>query len=254
MTARRKKKEIYVPPTVIRIFLIVFFASIIGFASFKGVSAFLRESSYFKIKVIQYNESLSFINKRDLAQLKGENIFSVDLKAISQKLQRKYPRITQLRVMRRFPDQLIISARERHPFIQVAFGKKFLILDFQGVILSINKQQNKKLPVLTGMKLGRHKPILGVPFKGRNISIALRMVEAFQTERTLRHYHIRSINMKNLSKIVITLSNKLDVIFDRDKIDLKVKKLGIVLTQLNLNVKEIKYIDMRFKEPIVKKK
>ena len=254
MTARKKKKEIHIPPIVIRIFLIVFFASIIGFASFKGISAFLMQSSYFKIKVIQYNESLQFINKRDLAKLKGENIFSVDLKAVSKKLQRKYPQITQLHVMRRFPDQLIISARERHPFAQVVFGKKVLILDFQGIVLSVNNQQNKKLPVLMGIKLSRRKPALGVPLKGRNISSALKIVEAFQTERTLRNYHIKSINVKNSSKILMTLSNKLDVIIDRDKVGLKVRKLGVVLSQLNLKIKAIKYIDMRFKEPIVKKK
>ncbi len=65
---------------------------------------------------------------------------------------------------------------------------------------------------------------------------------------------IKDINIENLSKIQLTLSNQLDVIIDRDKVAQKIRVLGVILAQERLDLKEVKYVDLRFKEPIIGKK
>jgi len=253
MAARRKKIKINFPPIVIRVSLIVFFASIMGFAAYKGVSNFLSKSPYFKIKAIQYDETLQFINKRELAKLKGKNIFSVDLNEIQKKLRRRYPQLERLRIMKRFPDQIIVLARERHPFAQIELNGKILTLDIGGVVLSSLGKRNKKLPFISGLQQEKGYFALGVPLKGRDILTALEIIEVFQEERLLSKYRIKLVNMENASKIQLTLSNKLDIIIDQDKMISKFRKLGVILIKSKINSKEVKYIDMRFKEPIVKK-
>ncbi len=251
--ARRKKIKIQIPPIMIRVFLIIFFASMIGFAVYKGLSGFLTRSPCFRIKVIEYDDALQFINKRELTKLKGENIFSVDLKEIQKKIQRRYPQITRLRIMRRFPDQIIVSARERRPFVQMDYDGKILTLDSKGIVLSTSSKRNKKLPFLSGIRRNNRRVILGVPLRKKGVFIALGVIEAFQKERMLAGYRINRVNLESLSKIRVILSNKLVVIVDRDKIASKLRKLGVVLTQSKMSSKEVKYIDIRFKEPIVKR-
>ena len=52
----------------------------------------------------------------------------------------------------------------------------------------------------------------------------------------------------------ISLSNGLVVILDSTKITQKVKIVGLILAQGKVKPKDAKYIDLRFKEPIVGKK
>ncbi|MCK5081648.1 MAG: cell division protein FtsQ, partial [Candidatus Omnitrophica bacterium] len=61
-------------------------------------------------------------------------------------------------------------------------------------------------------------------------------------------------NVENLSKIQFTLSNGLVIILDRNNIDRRIKVLGVVLSQGKLDMKQVKYVDLRFKEPIIGKK
>jgi hypothetical protein len=41
---------------------------------------------------------------------------------------------------------------------------------------------------------------------------------------------------------------------DREKIAQRIKVLGVVLSQGNLDMDHVKYVDLRFKEPIIGKK
>ena len=57
-----------------------------------------------------------------------------------------------------------------------------------------------------------------------------------------------------VSKINIDMMKGFHVIVDKDRIPYKIKKLNFVLNQKQLDMKVVKYIDMRFKDPIVGKK
>jgi len=252
--AKKKKWKIKIPPVLIKIFLIGFFAAIIGFALYTGGTRFLTRSVYFKIKAIEYDASLQFINKHDLSALKGKSIFFIDLKSIQRRLQSKYPQLDQLKIIKRFPDQIFVAAHERHPVAQTMIKNKILTLDEKGVVLSSATQKDDQWPWIDGIIATNKSFVLGQTLRGKGVFMALKLIKIFQDHRALANYKIRTINVHNLSKITFTLSNHVMIIIDWDKMDRKINKLGFILSQKNINFKEIKYVDMRFKEPVVKKK
>lgn len=249
-----KKKKSKIQSFIIKFILITLLAAAISFAVGFGTIHVFRNNDYFKIRSVSLDSSLQFINKRDFRNLMGKNIFDIDLKAVQRRLSYKYPRASDLKIVKRFPNQIAVVAKQRFPFVQIQVDGKIIILDEKGVMLSEEEKVNKKLPLVVGVRLYRQKIVRGSMFKGTDVQIALEITKRFQAVKNLSRYSIVKIDTQNLSKILLTLSNDADVILDRNKIAQKTRILGVVLSQDQLDLKHVKYIDLRFKEPIIGKK
>jgi len=199
--------------------------------------------------IIFADPSLKFMKRSDFYALKGKNIFEVDLRGLQRKLQFRYPQLSLLTISKRFPNQIVISARKRTPFAQALIRNRAVTVDDNGVVLSTGDGPDKKLPLIVGAK--SQILVLGQPLSGRKISIALDILNSFHEDKNLLHYTISKINVTNLSKIVFSLSNELHIMVDADKIKQKISILGDMLKQGQLVLKNIKYIDLRFKGPII---
>jgi len=226
----------------------------IGFIALNRAQYVFSHVDYFKVRSVTIDPSLQFINKRDLRSLMGKNIFKIDLKAVQRRLSYKYPQAAKLKVVKRFPNQVSVLAKQRVPYAQLQIQDKIVVLDREAVILSLEDKKDKNLPDIVGTKLKNPKLVLGMPLKGSDIWLTLKIIKLFSANSSLDPYVIKGVNIENLSKIHFTLSNQLDVIIDRDKIAQKIRVLGIVLAQDRLDLGDVKYIDLRFKEPIIGKK
>ncbi len=250
--ARKKKSK--VQPLVVKIILTVLLVGgIIGAVGFGAVYLF-RHNDYFRVRSVVIDPSLQFVDKRDLRNLLGKNIFDVDLKAVQRRLSYKYPQASNLKVAKRFPNRIAVVAKQRLPFAQIKSQEKVVVLDGKGVVLSVEEKEDKDLPSIMGAKLSGQRIVRGLPLHGADLRIALEIAQGFQSEKSLSSYTIKKINIGNLSKIYFTLSNGLNVITDREKVSQRVRILGVVLAQGQLDLKEVKYVDLRFKEPIIGKK
>jgi len=249
--ARRKKLKI---PVFTKNIIIGILVIGIGFVAVNRAQYIFSHVDYFKVRSVTIDPSLQFINKRDLKGLMGKNIFTIDLKAVQRKLNYKYPQAARLKVVKRFPNQVSILAKKRVPYAQLQIQDKIVVMDKEAVILSLEEKRDKNLPDIVGAKLTDPKLVLGAPLKGSDIWLTLKIIKLFKANSGLDPYSIKGINVENLSKINFTLSNHLDVIVDRDKIAQKIRVLGIVLAQDRLDLGDVKYIDLRFKEPIIGKK
>jgi cell division septal protein FtsQ len=250
--ARKKKSK--TQPFIIKFILITLLVAGIGFGISRGVIYIFGNTQYFTIQSITIDPSLQFINKRDLRNLKGKNIFEIDLVAIQRRLSHKYPQASELKVMKRFPNRIAVVAKERHPFAQIQIKENKVTLDEDGVVLSTEGEAGKELPIVFGVKRDNQKLVRGMPVSGADIQIALKIASLFQANKNLSSYSITTMNVENLSKIYFTLSNDLEVILDRNNTSQRIKVLGVVLSQGKLDLKHVKYIDLRFKEPIIGKK
>ena len=250
--ARKKKSKTQF--FIIKFILIILLVAGIGFGISRGLMYLFRHTEYFKIRSVVIDPSLQFINKRDLRKLIGKNIFEVDLTAARRRLSYKYPQASELKVMKRFPNQIAVVAKQRVPFAQIQVKDHRATLDGEGIVLSAEGQADKGLPFITGAKVDNRRLVRGLPFRGTDIQIALKIVNFFQSNESLSSYRIDTINVESLSKIHFTLSNDLKIILDRNNVARKIRILGVVLSQGKLDMKHVKYIDLRFKEPIIGKK
>lgn len=250
--ARKKKKEKSRSYVKI-IFIIIVVAALIGGAIY-GVIVFLNNSEYFDVNTIKIDSSLQFIHKADLASMKGKNIFEIDLKEKQRQLEIKYPQVRDLKIVKRFPNQILVVAKKRKPFVQTELKKTVLTLDDSGVVLSTSSKSNKKLPQIIGLNK-RSDFTLGKPLGGISVQVALKIIRQIdENQKNFASVYVSDVDVSDLSKIVFHLTNDLEVIIDQDKVEHRIRVLGVILAQNTLELNKVKYVDLRFKEPIVGKK
>jgi cell division septal protein FtsQ len=226
----------------------------LAFWAYTSARSFALTSNYFKIKNIVVDSGLQFIEKDDLSGLIGQSIFHVNIQKLHKKLAYKYPPISELKIIKKLPNQLFVTAKRRAAVAQISAGTKVFTIDEWAIVLSLTAKRDEKIPLIKGAGLGSAKVDLGLPLKNTNLQRALEVLAAFKKEKDLQKLELKEIDVTNLSEIVCQLSNDVSAILDWDRIPEKMDILGLVLSKAQLDLKEVKYIDLRFKEPIIGKK
>ena len=226
---------------------------IIGFILFTGyVNAveFLTHSPLFEVKEVMIDRSIQFIDLRALKDLKGANIFKVDLSKVDRQIAERYPYIAQLRVVRQLPDRILILAKKREPLMQVYIKKKYLILDTEGVALYYLLTP-ANLPQIYGIPLEHGWLFLGGHIRGQELSKVVDILNAFKQSSYLRRWRIHAVQAGNLSKIDLTVGENMHVILDQDDTQDKIELLQMLISTNKIDLNKVKYIDLRFKEPVI---
>jgi cell division septal protein FtsQ len=248
-----KKTKSKIQPFIIKFVAYGLVAVLAGWAVGLGAKHLFKNSDYFRVRSVIIDSALPFVDKNDLKNLLGKNIFGVDLRAVQRRLNDKYPQASHLKVVRHFPGQIAVVAKQRHPFVQLSADGRTVILDTQGVVLALEAEEGKQ-PLVTGVKLGGQKIAQGLPLKNADLETVLAIVKNFQAEKNLSSYRLTKVHVESPSKIHLTLLDHPDVIVDRDKIAQRIKILGVILSQGQLDLKQVNYIDLRFREPVIGKK
>jgi hypothetical protein len=241
--------------------IIVFlFIGLVLFTGYVSAVDFLTSSPLFAVKDVVIDRSIQFIDLRALKDLKGANIFRVDINRIDRQISQRYPYIDQLRVMRQLPDRILVLARKREPLMQIYSKKKYLILDTQGVALYYIAQP-AFLPQVYGIPLERNWPNLGRPFQGPELAKAVEILNAFRQSPYLRKWRIFSVQAGNLSKIDLgvmpdtrrgaTAGENMHIMLDQDDTQDKIEWLRMLVSSNKIDLNKVKYIDLRFKEPVI---
>ena len=234
---------------VIRIIVFLF----IGFVLFTGyVNAveFLTSSPLFEVKEVMVDRSIGFIDLRSLKDLKGTNIFKVDIKKIDRQITQRYPYISQLRVERQLPDRILILAKKREPLMQIYFRKKYLLLDTEGVALYFTLQP-AGLPQVFGIPLERGGLFLGGHIRGQEIVKTVEILNSFKASPYLKRWRIHAVQAGNLSKIDLLVGENMHVILDQEDTQDKIELLQMLISANKIDLNKVKYIDLRFKEPVI---
>ena len=256
--ARRKRKINPDMVKYLKIGIVGVVAVFVGILIFKGVRGAMAQSSFFIIKEVEVAPSLEAVHSRYLTRLKGKNIFQVNLKDLQKRIQAQYSDIDRLRILRKFPDKIYVDAKRRAPFASVRIQGQEMVVDEKGTVLAVNPSSSfykgvfsrAKLPNVIGVPSGR-QGMVGKTLLYREVREALRVIKIMQKNEYLQAYKIKSVDVQNLSEMSVYLSNGLQIILDKDKVIEKVKKLGILLSQGEIDFKKTGYVDLRFKEPVL---
>jgi len=196
------------------------------------------------------DRSIQFIDLRALKDLKGTNIFKVDIDKIDRQISQRYPYIAQLRVVRQLPDRILILAKKREPLMQIYFKKKYLLLDAQGVALYYILAP-ASLPQVYGIPLERDWMYLGGAIRGQEMGKTLEILNGFKSSPYLKRWRIHSVQAGNLSKIDLLVGENMHVILDQDDTQDKIELLQMLISTNKIDLNKVKYIDLRFKEPVI---
>jgi cell division septal protein FtsQ len=252
MAKRSKKKNINMVKYG-RFLIIGIFVLFVSFFMYNKGGYLIRHSALFKVKDIVRDPSLQFVQSRHLLKLVGRNIFDVDLENIQKQLKKQYPQIDNLKILRKFPNRIYITAEKRTPFAVVIAENNNIIIDDRGVVISAGRAAHSQLPNITGI-MSADGVSVGNSLRSRGVRIAVNIIKVLKRSEYFSSTRVESIDIGNLSKINFSFVSGLDIIIDQYKIEQKINKLGVLMSEGNLNKKEISYIDLRFKEPVLGKK
>ncbi len=253
MVKKTESPQSKIAAVILQYFIILVCIAFVMIAIGQGAFYYLRTSAIFKIREVVSQQSLNFIRTRTLDCLIGQSIFDVDLYAVQRRLQVEYPQIDQLRLYRQFPNRIYVDAIRRDPFAVVLFQHQQILLDKDGAVLSLTIPPNHKFPLITGLTFEQNA-VVGKLLRHADLALALTIITSIRDNPHLASMPVVSLDLTNLSEIQCVLANQLRVILSADKVQQKVVMLGIVMSEGLIQAQEIKYIDLRFREPIISKK
>lgn len=256
-----KSKKFNFPLKYIILVLIIslVFSFIIGY-----IWKVLRSSDFFAVKQIVVRNSGSSFD-----YLKGRNIFSLDLAYESRKSILGCPDCRKVRFARILPNCIFVDFLKRQPLALVKFYKDFAI-DEQGVLFYPSVEiLDAGLPIIYGLETKIFAPKPGTKYKKPELDLALAILREFKVNKSFQGFSLKRIDVANLeSASFFMLLPKQVVDFARlypqvqwmgfevrtgiGSIREKMIILGGLIIQTRKEWNNIKYIDLRFKEPLIR--
>ena len=254
-----KKHKINLPIKLailgIAIFIALFF--IIGY-----LGVILKNLNYFKIKDIAVNKPEATF---DFSYLLGHNIFNIDLKKESRYISELSPVYKNIRLFRILPNRLFIGFTDRNPLAYVKLYRYFCVDSDLALFELPQGRQAQDLPVIIGLERKIPGPKPGKQYNIKELITALNIIEEIETNGLFKKYKIERIDVANPANISCFISRLdysnvqaaadfqvLEVKMEQDDISDKIRVLAGLFTQLKDDISNIKYIDLRFKDPVVK--
>lgn len=249
--ARRKKADSNAKNVAKKFFAVIVFLAVIVFAV-KQTIFFFTHAEIFKVKEIVRAPSLQHVDSQYLDHIVGRNIFEIDLYGIQRRVQAQYSSIDNLRIARQLPNRIHVSAEKREPFALAVIARAEVVIDGYGVVLDDQPFAMKSLPLIVGIHdVGSVPP--GDKIRSRQLGVALKILNVMAGHPYLSGIRVRTMDVTNVSKIMLALENRGDIIMDGYQVEEKLGQLGVLLSQPDLDFKNIAYIDLRFKTPIASK-
>jgi cell division protein FtsQ len=224
-----------------------------GFFVVKQYSAWLANSDSFKIRKIEIegNELISgqkIMKENELAS--GKRIWEVDLKSVDENI-RSNPFIDTVQLERSFPDILKIRIHEKFPIALLNFKNRFYCIDETGMILPSKSGKLYDLPVLSGHYEG--SVTVGQQIDSPNVKEELAFLKKILRERTDLYGEISEVANKKDGLTLYTRRGGIPVRIGEGGYDWKIRYLEAVIKQIcqKSEIKEIKYIDLRYNNQVV---
>ena len=256
-----KKQKFKLPLTLIIILVIILLAIslLLGY-----IWKVLATSDFFAVKkVLVINSSETF------EYLKGRNIFNLDLNSESARALSGCSDCRRVKFLKILPNCVIVDFIRRRPVALAKFYKIYAI-DEQGVFFNpLGTSEEANLPVIYGLETKIFGPKVGAKYKRPEIDLALSVIEEFRADRTLRAFTLKRIDVTSLQSagLFVLLPRRaadytkpipqvewlgFEVRIGEGNIKEKLMILGGLLMQEGREWANIKYIDLRFKEPVIK--
>lgn len=225
----------------------------------------LTNSEYFQVKDIITKEE----SKLDLSYLKGKNIFNLDLPKESLNIIKGCPDCSRVRLARILPNRIYVEFIKRKPVAYIRLSN-YLAVDESGIIFYTSvKPEESGLPLILGLESRVSAPKFGKKYENKELLVALDILKEARRNPFLKECKISKIDVSDVDNIAIQMpllqknvnslnlrnSSKSDFLvvkISQGNISEKMAIMAGLINQEKQNLEDIKYIDLRFREPVIK--
>jgi len=222
----------------------------------------LKTSEYFKIKAVVSSKPQA---GPDFSYLMGRNIFTLDLGKESRYISELHPVYREIRLVRLLPDRLFVLFTERQALAYVKLYRYFCVDSDLAVFEIPQELAETDLPVIVGLEKKIFSVNCGKQYNIKDLALAVNIIKEAKLNSGLKKYKIKRIDVTNPPKASffmqvsenaedqsISAAELLEVKIGQDNIPDKTRILADLLTQLKKDLDDIKYIDLKFREPVIK--
>lgn len=222
----------------------------------------LADSDYFRVRDVVTND----MQADDFSYLKGKNIFALNIGDEAAKIRAAYPQCRSIRVIRVFPNRLFIEFIKRKPIAYVKLYKYFSVDDQAVLFFAPGQEERQDLPVIIGLETKIFGPKPGRQYNIRQLNAALEVLALIRKNKALRQYYPKSIDVSDPAGMSLLMpvfpkgaaapSAGRQYLFEAklsyDNLAEKIIILAGLIAQARPETANIKYIDLRFKESVIK--
>ncbi|MBI4125121.1 MAG: FtsQ-type POTRA domain-containing protein [Deltaproteobacteria bacterium] len=171
----------------------------------------------------------------------GVNLFSLNLQAVEAKILR-LPWIRSVSIRRQVPGTLWIHVIEQRPKALLLDGRLYFVSDEGAVFKGLEREPDRDLPVITGMK------------GGEDLQTALRLIDFFEEKNDLGVFGLSEIHYNAAAGYsVVTLQGPLEVKLGRVDFEKKLERLKKIWADLTARTPGLRGIDLNYDEKAIVK-
>ena len=211
---------------------------------------FARRAEAFRIARVELPADSSL---RVRPSLIGENLLTLNLKALAAELGHQQPWLKEVRVVRRLPDTLAIHPVARVPVAQVRLGSWHPV-DREGFILPEERlEPAERLVRLAGFDRGGSRLSAGKVNGDERLQSALRVLAVLQRTGSLAARRLAAVDVSDPQLIRFFIDGGATEIRCGSEAELGVHllRLEAALKAVGRQPFEVGYIDVRFQEPVI---
>ncbi len=241
--------------------------TVILFAIFYSVGWASKKSDFFKIKEIIINSNNGA--KIGFDYLKGRDIFTIDLEKEEDLALRIYPVCKTVKLIKVLPNRIFADFVIRKPIAYVRLYKYFHV-DEDGILFEAPLGLEQfDLPVILGLDAKIFGPKKGQRCEVKELTAALKIIKNIRKNTAFSNLIIKKVDAADMGSISVFLVlpsatvndaggkvteplEVLEVKFGQGYINEKIDILGNLFVQGRNNLDNIKYIDLRFNDPVIK--
>ena len=229
-----------------KLIIIVFLLIGLIYYSFVCTGRFLLTSEYFRIEKVITNNPLL-----DLSYLKGQNIFQIDLAILADDLYESFPNYRKITVTRELPDTISVDFVSRQAIGYVKLYRYFAVDDQAVLFYPQDKQLNPQLPIIEGLETRIFGPRPGQKVNVNELKTVIDLIKSYNNIKELREYKISRIIASDISNLSFFISHNVQIKVG-STLRGKLRILRSLLREIQSELDKVRYIDLRFKEPVIK--
>jgi cell division septal protein FtsQ len=204
----------------------------------------LKRQDIFNVKEIIITPGQDLGLGNIIADLKGRNIFELDLLSTAERI-KAIPAVKEATVVRALPDTLLLEVALRHPVAQVDLGQYYLV-DREGVLLTRGRfLPFKDFIIIRGLSRDRDR-------QSRDLQLSISLIEAIEEGSTLKKADVAMVRINgDQNSISIFIKGGTEIILPIPDFIGKLAIFNHILASQG-GLDKLSYIDLRFKEPVIK--
>ena len=238
-----KKKSLMRKILILFVFMMLMFS----------LSYFLLFSPFFNILKVEVKGAISLDPQTilEVADINvGENIFLQNNVSRENNIKKSYNIIEDIKIKQSLPNKVIIDVQEKKPILTLLSNSKYILIGNNGEVIDIKDKLNQlAIPLLTGISLSEQVAV------GQVIadSDVIKIVKLLETVNDEKKFLFGEIAIVDDQIIIFPTSSYKVIIGDSSNLEKKLIVLEALITDTNILVNSIDYIDITNPEKIIKK-